>query len=176
MNALVPWVIAATILLFVAAYWIYTLENRLKLLETRYQKLLALADDADQATIVQFLTRLGGYEQRMDHLEGQLHDIAAILPHTIQGHGIVRYSAFESVGGDQSFSIALVDAHGSGALISGLHIHDDTRVYAKPLTQWQSSYSLGAEEQHALGLARQMVEGGGPVASATGTSVQADEV
>lgn len=100
MNALVPWVIAATILLFVAAYWIYTLENRLKLLETRYQKLLALADDADQATIVQFLTRLGGYEQRMDHLEGQLHDIAAILPHTIQGHGIVRYSAFESVGGE----------------------------------------------------------------------------
>ena len=51
MDALIPWVIASTILLFVAAYWIYTLEKRLKLLETRYQKLLALADDADQATI-----------------------------------------------------------------------------------------------------------------------------
>ena len=119
MNVLIPWVIAATILLFVAAYWIYTLEKRLKLLEARYQKLLALADDADQATIAQFLTRLGVYEQRMDRIEGQLQHLSKILPHTIQGHGIVRYSAFESVGGDQSFSLALVDAHGNGAMVSG---------------------------------------------------------
>lgn len=159
MNALIPWVIASTILLFVGAYWIYTLEKRLKALEVRYQRILALADDADQATIVQFLTRLGGYEQRMDQIEGQLQHLAGILPHTIQGHGIVRYNAFENVGGDQSFSLALVNAHGSGAMISGLHVRDDTRVYAKPLTQWRSSYSLSAEEQQALGLARQMIEG-----------------
>ena len=176
MNALIPWVIAATILLFVAAYWIYTLEKRLKLVETRYQKLLALADDADQATIAQFLTRLGGYEQRMEQLEGQLQYLASIMPHTIQGHGIVRYSAFESVGGDQSFSLALVDARGNGAMVSGLHIHGgDTRVYAKPLTQWHSSYSLGAEEQQALGLARQMVDGVSG-ASAPDVAIGAGEV
>lgn len=162
MNALTPWVIASTILLFVGAYWIYTLENRLKTLEARYQKLLALADDADQATLVQFLSRLGEYEQRMDQMTAQLQHLERILPHTIQGHGIVRYSAFENVGGDQSFSLALVDAHGSGAMLSGLHVRDETRVYAKPLTQWRSSYSLSAEEQQALGAARQMIEGNEP--------------
>ena len=38
MNVLVPWVIAATILLFVGAYWIYSLEKRLKQIEERYQR------------------------------------------------------------------------------------------------------------------------------------------
>jgi hypothetical protein len=159
MNALTPWVIASTILLFVGAYWVYTLEKRLQASEARYQKILSLAEDTDQATIVNLLSRLDAYETRMGQIEGTLRRVNAILPHTIQGHGIVRYSAFENVGGDQSFSVALVDERGNGAMISGLHVREDTRVYAKPLTQWRSSYSLSAEEQQALGQARQMIEG-----------------
>lgn len=159
MTGLVLWVIASTILLFVGAYWLYVVEKRLKAMEERYQKILALAEDTDQATIVQFLARLDGQEKRLDQAEVALRRFGGILPHTIQGHGVVRYSAFENVGGDQSFSLALVDAHGNGAMLSGLHRRDDTRVYAKPLTQWRSSYSLSAEEQQALGRARQMIDG-----------------
>ncbi|MEJ5310407.1 MAG: DUF4446 family protein [Anaerolineae bacterium] len=159
MTGLVLWVIASTILLFVGIYWVYTLEKRLKTMEERYQKILALAEDTDQATIVQVLTRLDAQEKRLGQAESVLRRFGEILPHTIQGHGMVRYSAFENVGGDQSFSLALVDARGNGAMLSGLHARDDARVYAKPLTQWRSSYSLSAEEQQALGRARQMVEG-----------------
>jgi len=107
---------------------------------------------------VQLLTRLDAQETRIGRFEATLRQIGQILPHTIQGHGAIRYSAFENVGGDQSFSLALVDARGNGAMLSGLHSRDDTRVYAKPLTQWRSSYSLSAEEQQALGQARQMIE------------------
>ncbi|MDX9956094.1 MAG: DUF4446 family protein, partial [Anaerolineae bacterium] len=69
-----------------------------------------------------------------------------------------RYQGFANVGGDQSFSIALVDGRGSGFLLSGLHGRDETRVYAKPLVQWRASYTLGAEEQAVLALARKMTE------------------
>lgn len=168
MNGLVPWVIASTILLFIGIYWIYTLEKRLKTMEERYQRILALAEDTDQATIVQLLTRLDAQEKHLDQAEAILQHLGDILPHAIQGHGVVRYSAFENVGGDQSFSLALVDARGNGAMLSGLHTRDDTRVYAKPLTQWRSSYSLSAEEQQALGRARQMIEGVGPGAAEDG--------
>ncbi|MGC9395268.1 MAG: DUF4446 family protein [Anaerolineae bacterium] len=161
-TGLVLWVIASTILLFVGAYWLYVVEKRLKAMEERYQKILALVEDTDQATIVQFLARLDGQEERLAQAEAALRRFGDILPHTIQGHGVVRYSAFENVGGDQSFSLALVDAHGNGAMLSGLHRRDDTRIYAKPLTQWRSSYSLSAEEQQALGRARQMLDGVSP--------------
>ncbi len=161
-SVLLPWVIAVTILFFVAIYWLYTQENRLKILEARYKKILALAEDADEATIVQVLIRMDEQAECLKRVEGQIARFDRILPHTIQGYGVVRYSAFPDVGGDQSFSMALVDEHGNGVMVSGLHGRDATRVYSKPLTQWRSNYSLGAEEQQALGKARQMVEGEPP--------------
>lgn len=158
-GLLIPWVIAATLMLFVGAYWVYSLEKRIKVLEIRYKKILSLAEEADEVTMVQVLSRLELQEERLAGIEGVVHRLGDILPHTLQGYGVVRYSAFENVGGNQSFSMALVDERGNGAMLSGLHGRGDTRVYAKPLTQWRSPFSLSAEEQQALGKARQVTEG-----------------
>ncbi len=167
-TVLLPWVIAATLMLFIAAYLIFSLEKRVNKIETRYQRLLALAEDADQATIARLLTRLDDVDSQMGQLVNGMNRVNGILPHTLQGYGIVRYRAFPDVGGDQSFSIALVDANGSGMLVTSLHGRDETRIYAKPLTQWRSSYSLSAEEQQALGQARQVLESGSTVDEAQG--------
>jgi hypothetical protein len=58
------------------------------------------------------------------------------------------------VGGDQSFSLALLDERGNGALLTCLHSGADMRVYGKPIQQFRSSYSLSADEQTALGQAK----------------------
>lgn len=157
-NVLTPWVVAATILLFVAAYEIYTLEKRFRELEDRSRQILALEEDTDQIAVAGVLQRLEQQGARLDDVQSALEHVQAVLPHTIQGHGIVRYRAFANVGGDQSFSLALVDAQGNGVIISGLHGRDETRLYAKPLVNWRASHSLSSEEQQALGVARQMLE------------------
>lgn len=156
-GVLIPWVIASTVLLFVAAYWIYTLEKRFNGLEKQYKRLLSLSESGDQATLADFLSRLEQQGTRLGAVEGTLAQVQGLLPHTIQGYGVQRYQGFANVGGDQSFSIALVDGQGSGLLLSGLHGRDETRVYAKPLVQWRASYTLSAEEQDVLARARQMV-------------------
>ncbi len=74
---------------------------------------------------------------------------------SLQHLGIVRYNPFHDTGGDQSFAIALVDGHGNGVVLSSLHARDVTRVYAKPLTRWESSYPLTDEEKQAIALAYQ---------------------
>ena len=158
-GILIPWVLAATILLFVGAYWVYMLEQRLKAVETRYQKMLALADDADHATIVQLLKRLEAREAQVEQMEAVVNRMTAVLPHTVQGYGMVRYNAYEGVAGDQSFSVALVDAAGNGILLSALYSRADTRVYAKPLRAWQSTYSLSAEDRQAIAEARDVAAG-----------------
>jgi hypothetical protein len=109
-----------------------------KALDVRYQKILALAEETDQATIVQLLTRLEARESQVVEMEAAMTRLLQALPHTIQGYGVVRYDAFENVAGDQSFSLALVDMEGSGVMLSGLHSRADTRVYAKALKQWQA--------------------------------------
>jgi hypothetical protein len=73
----------------------------------------------------------------------------------LQRLAIVRFNPFRDTGGDQSFAIALADGQGNGVILSSLHARDMTRVYAKPLEKWQSSYTLTDEEKQAIGLARE---------------------
>jgi len=64
--------------------------------------------------------------------------------------GVVRYNPFTGVGGDQSFSIALLDANNDGIIITSIYARDGNRVYAKPLKNSQSEYSLSDEEKEAI--------------------------
>lgn len=161
-TVLVPWVIAGTLLLFVSAYWIYTLEKRLAVFQTRYEQLLkipeALEKATDQAALLPLVQRLDQHAERLQFAESAIGAVQRVLPHTVQGIGAIRYNAFEGLGGDRSFSIAMVDAEGHGAVMTGLHTGEDVRVYAKPLENWRSSHSLSENEQQALALARRRVE------------------
>jgi hypothetical protein len=68
----------------------------------------------------------------------------------LQNVGIIRYNPFHDTGGDQSFAIALTDGYGTGVAFSSIHSRDVTRVYAKPLVAWESTYPLTDEEQQAI--------------------------
>jgi hypothetical protein len=81
----------------------------------------------------------------------------------LQRVGLVRYDAFPDMGGEQSFSAALLDAEGNGLVVSGLVSRRDMRVYAKPVTRGVSPLSLTDEEREAISGAR----AGGPVAADT---------
>ena len=156
-TVLLPWVIAATVLLFVAVYWIYNLERRHKTLEARYEHLAAIDEETDEATLIQLTQRLEVQGAQLAEVRDGLASVEAVLPNVIQGYGTVRYNAFPNAGGEQSFSVALVDVQGNGVVMTGLHGRE-MRVYAKPLVQWRASHSLSSEEQEALALAREMVE------------------
>ena len=64
--------------------------------------------------------------------------------------GLVRYDAFEDVGGRLSFSCALLDDLGTGVVMTSINGRHDTRVYAKPVSEGQSAYSLSIEEEEAI--------------------------
>lgn len=68
--------------------------------------------------------------------------------------GMKRYNAFSDQGSDLSFSFALLDELDNGIVISGLHNRDSSYVYAKPLEQGASTYTLSPEEKEAVELAR----------------------
>jgi hypothetical protein len=64
--------------------------------------------------------------------------------------GLVRYDAFEDVGGRLSFSCALLDDHGDGVVVTSINGRQDTRVYAKPIQGGKSGYNLSVEEEEAI--------------------------
>lgn len=71
----------------------------------------------------------------------------------IQKVGLARFNPFKELGGDHSFSIAILDAQDSGIIITSLHTRDRTRVYMKDIKKGKSSSELSAEEKKALAIA-----------------------
>jgi hypothetical protein len=72
----------------------------------------------------------------------------------IQKVGIVRFNPFEDVGGNQSFSIALLDGKDDGVVITSLYLKDGNRVFAKPIKGGKSEFNLSKEEIQAINLAK----------------------
>ena len=68
----------------------------------------------------------------------------------IQKKGVIRYNPFSEVGSNQSFSVALLDGNNDGVVITSLFTREGNRVYAKPIKNAVSEYSLSDEEKEAI--------------------------
>jgi hypothetical protein len=71
---------------------------------------------------------------------------------------LVRYDAFEDVGGRLSFSCAMLDDQGTGVVLTSINGRQETRVYAKPINGGRSTYNLSSEEDEAIRQALAPVE------------------
>ena len=76
--------------------------------------------------------------------------VQAQIPTCLQRSHLVRYDAFEDVGGEQSFSLALLNAQNDGVVITSVHSRMDSRVYAKYIQAGRASHALSQEEQRLL--------------------------
>ncbi|MEX1100887.1 MAG: DUF4446 family protein [Actinomycetota bacterium] len=98
--------------------------------------------------------------KRLEGAARSLHkkdlDLEELLHASVRRVGLVRYDAFEDVGGRLSFSAAMLDDAGNGMVLTSINGRQDTRVYAKPVQAGESPYNLSVEEAEAI---RQGVSG-----------------
>lgn len=107
-------------------------------------------DTSLETTLSQHLERVEAVDQRLINLADEYERLSVATSLASQKISIVRYNPFGDTGGDQSFSLAVLDAHDSGYVISSIHGRQGTRVYVKPIDLGNSKYTLAAEEQQAL--------------------------
>lgn len=88
--------------------------------------------------------------QAIGALETHLKSVEGRLQRSLQKVGMVRFNPFKEAGGDQSFSVALLDEARNGVVISSLYSRDGVRVYGKPIKAGNSTYRLSEEEQEAI--------------------------
>ncbi len=97
----------------------------------------------------------------IQRLEGQLGEIAK---DSVRHVGVVRFDAFEDMGGRLSFSAALLDGHGDGVVITSINGRQDTRCYAKRIQNGTSIHNLSDEERQAI---REALEGSRQIVEAS---------
>jgi len=88
--------------------------------------------------------------KQFEELKERVEKISQNSKASVQKVGVVRYNPFSGVGGDQSFSIALLDGNNNGTVITSLFSREGNRVYGKPIKDGTSEYSLSSEEKKAI--------------------------
>lgn len=73
-----------------------------------------------------------------------------LIEEAVRHTSLVRYDAFDDVGGRLSFSAAFLDDGGNGLVVTSINGRQDTRVYAKPIVGGESTYTLSMEEEEAV--------------------------
>jgi hypothetical protein len=86
---------------------------------------------------------LTGSEQRMNAHEQRIDGCIAF-------RSVVRYDAYNELSGAQSTSIALLDSHRSGVVVSSIVHRDQARIYVKQLHEGEAEIALSPEEQQAV--------------------------
>ncbi len=89
-------------------------------------------------------------EENFGKVSQELADLKNNNIKNLRKVGMVRFNPFKEGGGDQSFSIAVLDASDNGFVITSLYSNAANRVYAKPIANGVSSYSLSQEEKEAI--------------------------
>ena len=94
---------------------------------------------------------------RVDDLHRAVDEVAAGLSRvdrrvdgSLTNTAVVRYDAYEGTGGQQSASVALLDANRTGTVLTAIQGRDYARIYVKDLDRGRSSVALSPEEQEAV--------------------------
>lgn len=103
------------------------------------------------------VTLIGMHIDEVQRLQGQVRrhqaqvrQLRGLMARMLSRVGTVRYDAFDDMGGRLSFSMALLDEHGDGIVLTAMNGRVQTRTYAKPVAAGSSSHNLSEEEVQAI--------------------------
>lgn len=139
--------IIVTLLLIIVLIQFSTLNK----LDSRYRKMMRGTKNKNLEDLVN--SYLDKVDESNSNSKVALDEIANLKSKTqscIQKVSVVRYKAFEDVGSDLSFSIALLDEKNDGLILTGIYARNESITYAKPIDKGISRYDLSEEEVTVL--------------------------
>jgi hypothetical protein len=152
-HALSSWVAIAfiAILIVLLFVWVGLISYNLGLIR-RSQRILTrgMSDNTLQEILAQHFVRVDGLEDRIANSERNIDTLHDIQLGAIQRIGMIRYDAFNDMGGELSFALALLNEHGDGIVISTITGRQDNRTYAKQVRGGRPVIQPSAEETTAI--------------------------
>lgn len=97
-----------------------------------------------------YMYRVDKVEKQNADILNQIKTLDNDLMKCIQKIGIVRYSAFKDTGSDLSFALALLDENNDGVVLNGIYSREMSNIYAKPIQNGKSTYTVSEEESQAI--------------------------
>lgn len=152
-------ILLALIILIVILIFMETL-NRIELnrIEKRYKKLMKGSYGKNiEEMIAEHTSVVENSLESIKEIKDAYDSVENKLKNCVQKYSVVRYRAFDDVGSDLSFSIALLDENNDGMIITGIYGRNESTTFAKPIENGISKYDLSEEEKLAIKKAMQRI-------------------
>lgn len=97
------------------------------------------------------LGQIEDFGQDLENVRNESSIVKKLGLSHIQRVELLRYNPYDDTGGDQSFTICLLNDLGSGVVVTSLHARSGTRVFAKPVLQGKADkYQFSKEEEEIV--------------------------
>ena len=139
----------------VALIWALVLSLKLRRVRSQQRAVLGDAgrdDLVSHATMLQdaFVQLRDWVEDTAAGLERRMGTAEARVDGCVAYTSLIRYDAYGEAGGRQSSSMALLDSHRSGVVVSSILHREQARVYVKQVVDGESDLELSPEEREAI--------------------------
>ncbi len=128
--------------------------NNIKLTKLRksYKDfMIRLGNGTDIAeNLKQYMDKVEDIEKQNLEIVEYARNLDLNMKKCLQKVGVVKYNAFDDVGSDLSFALAILDDKNNGYVLNGIYARDNSNIYAKPVENGKSSYVLSEEEKEAI--------------------------
>jgi hypothetical protein len=142
--------VIATSLAGVLAIAVVVLALRVRVLRRAQRRAFGGAERDLLEVVAEQRELLTAIDRDVRHLDARAEELRELLRGSVSKVAVVRYDAFEDMGGALSFSAALLDERGNGTVISAINGRSETRSYAKSVVGGQSDQNLSVEEAEAI--------------------------
>lgn len=120
-------------------------------LKKKLRRWKAIHDSTDLEHVYdQTLEAVASIKSKTNEIERQLDALGQRMAKKVDTPMIRRYNAFSEVGNDLSYSVALLDEHQNGVVLTSIYGRNDSNTYGKPVQNGQSDYALTEEEKEAI--------------------------
>jgi len=145
-------VAGALVVAILLLVWNIFLHLNISRIKKNQQELFSGKDGVSlEEVILQHTNNLKELDRDIQDLYGISNRVHNLANHSVHKVGVVRFNPFKDLGGDQSFSIALLDGQSNGIVISSLHTREGNRVYAKKIEKGKTAkHPLTEEEVDAI--------------------------
>lgn len=143
-------IIAITITVFEAAAITFLFINQRKFQKEREELAKASKKGDVSNLLLEIMKEQKLQKEESTKITKKLEEFKKTAQTHISKIGFKRYNPFETSGGDQSFTIALLNSNNDGLIITSLHQRDINRVYSKLIKNKEPSHKLSKEETEVL--------------------------
>ena len=145
-------IVGVLLLLFMFVTIMIILLCKFNKLSKKYRKFISKFEDGIniEEDLENYAYKVKKVEEQYARVNGDIADINNRINNCIKKVGIVRYNAFEDVGSNLSFVIALLNERNDGVILNGIYARESSNIFAKPIENGKCTYITSNEENEAI--------------------------